>query len=82
MYVRMSVMMESVHGRGKLTLNEVDYDVQNGPPDGIAIVDTYAGTVLDALSDEGSITAANIIGLGIVSLVEGTALPAGVADSD
>ena len=52
-------------------------NIQNGSPDGIAIVDTYTGEVLDALSYEGSITAANITGIGgTVSLVEGTPLSA------
>ncbi len=54
--------------------------IQNGAPDGVALIDTSAGTVLDALSYEGSITAATITGItGSVSLVEGTATS--VADS-
>jgi hypothetical protein len=51
-------------------------NVQNGAPDGVAIVDEFAATLVDALSYEGSITAAFISGLGTVSLVEGTATPA------
>src|SRR5207248_2742514 len=55
--------------------------VQNGAPDGIALVDTVTSTVLDALSYEGSITAAQITGFAMpVSLVEGTPTP--VADSN
>ncbi len=51
--------------------------IQNGAPDGIALIDTVALTVLDALSYEGSVTAAVITGfLGTVNLVEGTALVA------
>lgn len=59
----------------------VDADAQNGAPDGVALVDTAAGTLLDALSYEGGITAA-VIGGRTFSLVEGTVLPADVADSN
>jgi hypothetical protein len=56
--------------------------IQNGSPDGIALVDTASQRVLDALSYEGSITAAMITGFpGTYNLVEGTALSASVADS-
>jgi hypothetical protein len=55
--------------------------IQNGAPDGIALVDTMGPRLLDALSYEGSITAAVITGFaGPVSLVEGTAESA--ADSN
>jgi imidazolonepropionase-like amidohydrolase len=48
--------------------------IQNGAPDGVALIDTSTSTLVDALSYEGSITAANITGFpGPVSLVEGTA---------
>lgn len=59
-------------------------NLQNGAPDGIALVDTVAVTVLDALSYEGSITAADLGApfTGTVSLVEGTALSAALADSN
>jgi hypothetical protein len=56
-------------------------DAQNGSPDGVALLDANAGTLLDALSYEGAITDA-IIGPDTFSLVEGTALPASVADSN
>jgi hypothetical protein len=55
--------------------------VQNGAPDGMALVNTTTGTLIDALSYEGSITSVTITGVGTVSLVEGTALPATVADN-
>ncbi len=55
-------------------------DAQNGAPDGIALVDTD-GALLDALSYEGAIAAAVIDGR-TYSLVEGTVLPATVADSN
>jgi large repetitive protein len=58
-----------------------DY-VQNGAPDGIALVDTNTNTLVDALSYEGAITAVNITGLGTVSLVEGTVLPTSIADNN
>jgi hypothetical protein len=57
--------------------------VQNGAPDGIALVDTVGPTLLDALSYEGAITAATITGFpSSVSLVEGTALDAASVDSN
>ena len=56
--------------------------IQNGAPDGIALIDTVTGTVLDALSYEGSIAAAMSPGIsGTVNLVEGTAPAATLADS-
>ena len=59
----------------------VDVELQNGAPDGLAIVDTAANTLVDALSYEGAITNASI-GSVTFSLVEGTLLPATVADSN
>jgi hypothetical protein len=56
-------------------------DAQNGAPDGLALVDTAAGTLVDAISYEGAITNA-AIGDATFDLVEGTALPAEVADSN
>jgi hypothetical protein len=57
-------------------------EVQNGAPDGMALVDTAGLTVIDALSYEGAMTMANLPNFsGPVSLVEGTALAATVADS-
>jgi hypothetical protein len=57
--------------------------VQNGAPDGIALIDTSTSTLIDALSYEGNITAAVVTGFpSPVSLVEGTALAATVADSN
>jgi cytosine/adenosine deaminase-related metal-dependent hydrolase len=57
--------------------------VQNGAPDGIALIDTMSLTVIDAFSYEGSITMAQLPGFATTSsLVEGTALPANVADSN
>lgn len=54
-----------------------DSVIHNGAPDGIAIIDADASTVIDALSYEGSISAAQIDGFANpVSLVEGTALAA------
>jgi large repetitive protein len=57
--------------------------IQNGSPDGMALVDTNHQTLVDAISYEGAITMATGTGLtGAVSLVEGTLLPASVADSN
>lgn len=60
---------------------QIDVDPQNGEPDGLALLDTAAGTLLDALSYEGAIAAATIAG-ATFDLVEGTMLPADVADSN
>ena len=50
--------------------------IQNGQPDGVALIDTSTQTLVDALSYEGSITKAQIEGFpGLVSLVEGTPTP-------
>jgi hypothetical protein len=55
--------------------------IQNGMPDGVALVDTSTGRLVDALSYEGSMTAVTIPGItGTVSLVEGTAF--GGADTN
>ena len=55
--------------------------VQNGAPDGIALFDTGTAGLLDALSYEGSITAAQFAGQpGTHDLVEGT--PTTAADSN
>jgi hypothetical protein len=57
--------------------------VQNGAPDGIALVDTVGPTLLDALSYEGPISAATLTGFSSpVSLVEGAALDPATADSN
>jgi large repetitive protein len=59
----------------------VEVEAQNGAPDGVALVATTSGTLLDALSYEGEIQAA-IIGGQTYDLVEGTALAASVVDSN
>jgi hypothetical protein len=59
----------------------VEIEAQNGAPDGVALIATATGTLLDAFSYEGEITAATIGGQ-TYSLVEGTALAADVADSN
>ncbi|MBA3457857.1 MAG: lamin tail domain-containing protein [Deltaproteobacteria bacterium] len=57
-------------------------EIQNGAPDGLALIDSVTHTLLDALSYEGSINAATITDFpASVSLVEGAALGAAVADS-
>jgi hypothetical protein len=58
-------------------------NIQNGAPDGLALVNTMTGTLVDALSYEGAIRTANVTGVtGLQSLVEGTMLPTSVADSN
>jgi hypothetical protein len=59
----------------------VQVEAQNGAPDGLALLDTGTGTLLDALSYEGAITNASIGG-ATYNLVEGTVLPTEVADSN
>jgi hypothetical protein len=59
----------------------VAIEMQNGAPDGVALVDTATKALLDALSYEGAITSATIDGQ-TYSLVEGTALDAAIADSN
>jgi hypothetical protein len=59
----------------------VELEAQNGAPDGVALVDTADGTLLDALAYEGEIRAASIDGR-TYDLVEGSALPAEIADSN
>lgn len=59
----------------------VPVDPGNGSPDGVALLDTVEGRLIDALSYEGRIDQA-VIGGVTYSLVEGAALPASVADSD
>jgi hypothetical protein len=56
-------------------------EAQNGAPDGVALVDTASGALLDALSYEGEIRAATIDGR-TYDLVEGNALADTVADSN
>ena len=58
-------------------------NVQNGNPDGLLLLDTSTNTVLDALSYGGPITLASVTGVtGMISLVEGTALPSTTIDSN
>lgn len=58
-------------------------EVQNGAPDGIALIDNTTHTLIDALSYEGSMTMVDIAGFPApVSLVEGTVLSSTVADSN
>jgi imidazolonepropionase-like amidohydrolase len=60
-----------------------DNIVQNGAPDGVALINTATMSLVDALSYEGAISAATVPGVtGMVNLVEGTALPVSVADSN
>ncbi len=49
--------------------------IQNGAPDGIALIDSTTHTLIDALSYEGSMTAINVPGFASpISLVEGSVL--------
>ena len=67
----------------KLTTDWTHDAIQNGSPDGLALVDVSTTTLIDALSYEGAITAAQLPGFAApVSLVEGTVLSSSVADSN
>jgi imidazolonepropionase-like amidohydrolase len=58
-------------------------NIQNGNPDGVCILDTSSGQIVDALSYGGAITAASLNGVtNAVSLVEGTVLATTVVDSN
>jgi vibriolysin len=67
-------------GALKINLAAGNDKVQNGAPDGVALVN--GTTLVDALSYEGNITGAVLTGAGTKSLVEGTALAASKADSN
>jgi hypothetical protein len=59
----------------------LEIEAQNGAPDGVALVNATSGELLDALSYEGEIHGATI-GSQTYDLVEGTALPGSVVDSN
>lgn len=71
-----AVLLQSVPAQAlTISLGSVTDYIQNGAPDGVALVHIPTQAVLDALSYEGSITAAVITGFSApVNLVEGTAL--------
>ncbi|MGE0870509.1 MAG: thrombospondin type 3 repeat-containing protein [Kofleriaceae bacterium] len=57
--------------------------IQNGAPDGIALIDTTTHTLIDAISYEGAMTMVDLPGFPAPSsLVEGTVLPTTIADSN
>jgi hypothetical protein len=58
-------------GAVRFSLHVDSNAIQNGAPDGVALVDLGTATLLDALSYEGSLTMAQIDGLGTFDLVEG-----------
>jgi hypothetical protein len=66
----------------KINFAKANDNIENGAPDGLAIVDTVNMKVVDAFSYEGSITMVNIANVGMVSLVEGTAFPMNIQDSN
>jgi len=80
-----SASVTSIVPAGVLRVNFpfVGDNMQNGTPDGLALIDTAARTVLDALSYEGGMTAVTIVGFpGTVSLVSGSEVPLAVSDSN
>jgi hypothetical protein len=68
-------------GTPELLFPVTDNNIQNGAPDAVALIDTATLRVLDALSYEGSVTAAVIAGFpGTHNLVEGS--PCTAVDSN
>ena len=65
-----------------LNFSGFNNNIQNGAPDGIALINFGNNTVLDTVSYEGGITAGNVIGLGVINLVQGTPIPLAVADDN
>lgn len=59
-------------------------NIQNGNPDGLALVNTFTSTLSDALSYGGPMTAVSLSPtlVGTFSLVEGTFLPTSIVDSN
>jgi hypothetical protein len=76
-----SVVSTIPAGALKIDAGAVSNYIQNGSPDGLALVNTATETLVDSLSYEGSITAAVIPGFAApVNLVQGT--PTAAADSN
>ncbi len=69
-------------GTLKIAFAKASDNVQNGNPDGVALVDLSGPTLLDALSYGGEMTMATVTGLGVTNLVEGTALKANIIDNN
>jgi cysteine-rich repeat protein len=58
-------------------------NIQNGAPDALGLLDVKTGTLIDALSYEGSVTMGVVNGVPApLSFVEGTALASAVADTN
>jgi len=57
----------------KIEFAKAQDNIQDGAPDGMAIVNMIDNSVFDALSYEGDITAAQLPGGGTINLVEGAA---------
>jgi hypothetical protein len=70
-------------GATLLRFSKAQDNIQNGDPDGIALINTTNGELIDALSYEGSITAGKINGfMQTFNLVEGTVYPNSTATND
>ena len=70
-------------GARVIRLRPASNAIQNGAPDGIAVVNLVTHQVMDAFSYEGTISAGAINGFpGTYSFVEANPLPAAVADSN
>ena len=86
--VRLFAALREAAGALKVDFAGTQNQIQNGlssgagAPDGVALVNDTTDTLIDVVSYEGAIAAANLstLGLGTVSLVEGVALNASVKD--
>ncbi len=64
-------------GVATIAFSAAENNIQNGAPDAVGLLDTATGQLLDSLSYEGSVTAANVSGVsGTLNFVEGTAATA------
>jgi hypothetical protein len=57
-------------------------NVENGSPDALGILDLTTNTLVDALSYEGSVLGASVMGAGTLDFVEGVVLDPSIADSN
>ncbi len=78
-----STLIATVNNAKTIAFSNASDNIQNGAPDAVGILDVNAGTLIDALSYEGSVTAGLANGVAMpLSFVEGTVLPTMVADSN
>ncbi len=67
-----SSVVEVDPGALVIRFSATDNNIQNGAPDGLALINTTSGTLVDALAYEGEMKAVVIDGVGTVDLTEGS----------